>query len=373
LTSPTKKRKVDAAEQADMFLDRLKALQPALPDRPRRPYVYGELPFVVDWEVFRVDHFMSLNLDDARAWQVEQLRPHAHSPRMIWDRLRQRAEKTSIADVGSVNMPPETSNRVYESLAGKGWKDGRVHLSLKMSISSRGTISYDVHPLKLSSSRRAYRRFGSDRFITITIPKPEYQRYIPVVLEFLSEPLQICGRTYQVFFVKDSKESCTAHYFATHGAGLEKAEWSRNALMQWLISLEKNKDNSAAKLWSRISLSLSSTTPSVVFAPEEIRLVPDITSPTNECMTDGCAKASPAVFREIWQSGVRASKETPTAVQGRIGGAKGVWYLDPEADIRSDEKWVEIRPSQLKYNYDKTIFRMDEMLRTLVFLLLCSD
>jgi len=317
-----------------------------------------------------VDHFMSLNLDDAGAWQFEQLRPYAHSPRIIWDRLRKRAEETSIADVRSVLMPPETSDRVYESLAGKGWTDGRVHLSLKMVIPGRGAIFYEVQPMKFSSSRRAYRRFGSDRFITITIPKPEYQRHIPEVLKFLSEPLQICGRTYQVFFVRDSKESCAAHYFATHGAG---AEWSRNALMQWLISLEKNKNGSAVKLWSRISLSLSSTTPSVVFAPDEIRLVPDIESLTGECMTDGCAKASPAVFREIWRSGVRASKETPTAVQGRIGGAKGVWYLDPRADLRSDEKWIEIRCSQLKYKYDKTAFRMDEMLRTLVFFLLGLD
>ena len=320
-----------------------------------------------------MDHFMSLNLDDAGAWQFEQLRPHAHSPRMIWDQLRKRAEETSIADVGSVFMPPETSDRVYESLAGKGWTDGGIHLSLKMVIPNRGGIFYDVQPMKLSSSRRAYRRFGSDRFIAITIPKPEYQKHTREVLKFLSEPLQICGRTYQVFFVRDSKESCAAHYFATHGAGLEKAEWSRNALMQWLISLEKNKEGSAAKLWSRISLSLSSTTPSVVFSPEEIRLVPDIESPTGECMTDGCAKASPAVFMEIWRSGMRASKQTPTAVQGRIGGAKGVWYIDPRADLRSDEKWIEIRRSQLKYKYDRTTFRMDEMLRTLVFLLLGSD
>jgi hypothetical protein len=54
-------------------------------------------------------------------------------------------------------------------------------------------------------------------------------------------------------------------------------------------------------------------------------------------------------------------------VQGRIGGAKGVWFVDPEADQRSDEKWIEIRDSQLKYKYDPVAFR-DEKLRTLVSL-----
>jgi hypothetical protein len=342
----------------------LKAVQQTAPGLPTKPYIYGALPFAVDWEVFRVNNRMPLNLDEAESWQSQHLHPNGQSPRIIWDHLRKRAEETAI---GEFTMPERTSNRVYESLAEKGWTDGHVHLSLKLIIPAQGPISYVVQPMKYSSSRRAYRRFGSDRFISISIPKTGergYQKRPAVVSKFFSEPLHICGRTYQVFFVKDSKQSLSVHYFATHGAGLENAEWSRNALLQWLISLEKNKDHSAAKLWSRISLSLSSTTPSVVFAPEEIRLVSDVESVYGECMTDGCAKASPAVFKAIWHT--LASKEMPTAIQGRIGGAKGVWYLDPEADLRSEEKWVEVRPSQLKLKHDKAAFCSDEMLRTLV-------
>jgi hypothetical protein len=82
-------------------------------------------------------------------------------------------------------------------------------------------------------------------------------------------------------------------------------------------------------------------------------------------MTDGCAKASPEVFRQIWRSGVLAIKETPSAIQGRIGGAKGVWYMDPDADPSSDKIWVEIRKSQLKYKYDEITFQ-DPHLRTFV-------
>jgi hypothetical protein len=281
-----------------------------------------------------------------------------------WPPMPTRRELSGNAFLSVLNkrtIPDQTSTRVYETLAQKGWKDGHIHLALKMQIVDRKPISYTIQPMKYSSSRRAYRKFGSDRFITLGIPQPDYQKRLAEVHKFLSEPISICGRKYQIFFVKVAKDTCSAHYFATEGAGLEP--WSRNALMQWLISLEKNKESPAAKLWSRISLSLSSTTASVVFAPHEIRLVEDITSPTDECMTDGCAKASPAVFRDIWRSGVLASKETPTAIQGRIGGAKGVWYIDPAADLNSDEKWVEIRPSQLKYKYDSS----DEILRTLVF------
>jgi len=301
------------------------------------------------------------------------LAPHVDSPRILWDRLLERAQQMAIADAQEIRtMPDETSTRVYETLAEKGWEGGHVHLALKMRIIDKRPISYTIQPMKYSSSRRAYRKFGSDRFITLGIPQPDYQKRIAEVRKFLSEPLIICGRKYQVFFVKVSKDTCSAHYFATEGAGLEP--WSRNALMQWLISLEKNKDNSAAKLWSRISLSLSSTTPSVVFQPDQIRLVDDIYSPTRSIMTDGCAKASPAVFREIWRKGLLASKETPTAIQGRIGGAKGVWYIDPEADLNSDEMWIEIRrDSQRKYKYESTALSSDDLLRTLVSSTTCKD
>jgi hypothetical protein len=337
---------------------------------PSKPYEYGILPFAVDWQVCRLDTYWSLNLSDAKIWQNEQLVPHVDSPRIIWERLLERAQEVAVADADDIRtIPDQTSTRVYETLAEKGWKDGHIHLALKMQIVDRKPISYTIQRMKYSSSRRAYRKFGSDRFFTLGIPQPDYQKRVADVKKFLSEPISICGRKYEIFFVKAAKDTCSAHYFATEGAGLEP--WSRNALLQWLISLEKNKESLAAKLWSRISLSLSSTKPSIVFAPHEIRLIEDITSPAGECMTDGCAKASPAVFRDIWRSGVLGSKETPTAIQGRIGGAKGVWYIDPTADLNSDEKWVEIRPSQLKFKYEKTAFRSDEILRTLVFSRIC--
>jgi len=186
--------------------------------------------------------------------------------------------------------------------------------------------------------------------------------------QFLQQPLPICGRLYQVFFLKikkGSKDSFTVYAFATDGEGLAGREVSMDMLMEWTLSLNKNCTSIAPKLWSRISLSLSSTKPSVTFSRDQIRLVPDIVSPTGQCMTDGCARASPAVFREIWLLGVLASKETPTAVQGRIGAAKGVWFVDPLSDPLSQEKWVEIRPSQLKFHYDSITFQ-DSMLRTLV-------
>jgi hypothetical protein len=267
-------------------------------------------------------------------------------------------------------MPEPSSSMAWAILAEEGWYSGKVHLKLDFVWDTRKK-NYKLKPLPMrtSTSRRAYRKFGSDRFVTVSIPlKTVYDRK-PIVLKFLREPLSICGRIYRAFFIKKgqgSGASIAVHYFATHGVGLEGKEVILDQLYEWLLSLNKNRDAQASKLWDRISLSLSSTKPTVTFAVHEIRPVDD-KDDGGECMTDGCAKASPAVFREIWRSDVLGVELTPTAIQGRIGGAKGVWFVDPEADPRSDEMWVEIRPSQFKYKYDALTFQ-DAKLRTLVSL-----
>jgi hypothetical protein len=310
------------------------------------------------------------------------------NPRLIWSSIRKHVETIKAAtsrqdfvlDDGFNafsepliwHMPPASSDIVWETLQTKGWDDGAVHYSLKFDCKPNGTYRRVIpQAMQKSKSRRAYRKFGSDRFVTVSIPQDTVYKCRKSVLEFLQQPLSICERVYGAFFVKRSKGSngYSVLYFATHGPGLDEVNLDR--LMEWLLSLNNNCTAAASKLWGRISLSLSSTTPTVTFARNEIRLVPDIDSGRGECMTDGCAKASPAVFRELWRSGVLGIKETPTAVQGRIGGAKGIWYVDPLADPRSDEMWVEIRPSQLKYKYDETTFQ-DEQLRTLVIFILAT-
>jgi hypothetical protein len=44
-------------------------------------------------------------------------------------------------------------------------------------------------------------------------------------------------------------------------------------------------------------------------------------------------------------------RETPSAIQGRIGGAKGIWYINPRRDF-SGLKWIELRKSQIKYQHN---------------------
>lgn len=78
-------------------------------------------------------------------------------------------------------------------------------------------------------------------------------------------------------------------------------------------------------------------------------------------MNDGVARMSPAVARQIRTClGLLGA---PSAVQGRLGSAKGMWILDTQTSASSDEIWIETFPSQRKWAMDWE--RADEHHRTL--------
>lgn len=350
-------------------------------------YVFGELPFEIDWEVWRTDKKLSASnsLDAVSIMHnakdlMRLLRENSDKPKFIWSALQRHVAAVQASALGENNMhcdyaepmaskmPESSSPMAWKILAEEGWYSGKVHLKLNFvwDIRTRNHM-LKSQPMRVSTSRRAYRKFGGDRFVTVLIPLKTVYEHKDAVLKFVQQSLPICERTYQPFFLKrgqGSGASVAVHYFATRGAGLAGKEMTLDQLYEWLLSINNNRNAQASKLWDRISLSLSSTKPTVTFALDQIRLIRDEYK-GGECLTDGCARASPAVFREIWRSGVLGIESTPTAVQGRIGGAKGVWFVDPEADQRSDEMWIEIRDLQLKYKYDPVTFR-DEKLRTLV-------
>jgi len=75
-------------------------------------------------------------------------------------------------------------------------------------------------------------------------------------------------------------------------------------------------------------------------------------------MNDGCSVCSPMVMRKIRE--MLNLTETPTAVQGRLGGAKGMWFADPVADQYSEELWIKVTDSQLKYKFHDEDRDVDE-------------
>jgi len=86
----------------------------------------------------------------------------------------------------------------------------------------------------------------------------------------------------------------------------------------------------------------------VTFRPNKVEYVDDIISPNGTIMNDGCSVCSPKVMRIIREK--LGLEETPTAVQARLGGAKGLWFVDPAADRYSEDVSIAVTPSQRKFD-----------------------
>ncbi|GET03785.1 RNA-dependent RNA polymerase RdRP [Rhizophagus clarus] len=200
-----------------------------------------------------------------------------------------------------------------------------------------------LHPPKIGISRRYYRMFSSERFLHLKINmdiKSLDNKQKSTLKRLLLHPLPLAGRTYEFLYAK----SDTLYYFATKGMDITENISIKEAIDRNL-PIELNKYDTTAKFCSRISLGFSNSTPTVIFQPNEIIYEEDIEN-DNYCFTDGCSAISLAAMKEVAE--ILGCEETPSVLQGRIGGAKGTWYIEPTRDI-SGKKWIKLRKSQTKY------------------------
>jgi hypothetical protein len=200
-------------------------------------------------------------------------------------------------------------------------------------------------PPKIGTSRRYYRMFSSERFLQLKISTDIHSldnRQKTKLKRLLLHPLPLAGRTYEFLYAK----SDTLYYFATRGLDITK-DISIKDVIDYNLPIELNKNDTTAKFYSRISLGFSNSTPTVIFKPNEILYdEADIKNDTY-CFTDGCSEISLGAMKEVAE--ILGYEETPSVIQGRIGGAKGTWYIEPTMEV-SGRKWIKLRRSQTKYH-----------------------
>lgn len=249
----------------------------------------------------------------------------------------------------------------------------------------------DMKPVRLDQGCRLTRRFGPDRFLEVLIPSPTVQNAPAILKDGGSEeliawltrkPHDLVGRQWQAFYSKDAGYRKPAkdfklgpdakatykervHFFAEDGLNFRHVNISsrnhippvsvqrRTALsvslmLDWLLQLEKNELQPHLKLFSRIQLGLSKTTPTVTFDPDQIIHRDDILSPIGKVMNDGIGRMSRSVARKIRDA--LGLDDIPSAIQGRMGSAKGMWLVDV-ADT-GDADWIETYQSQRKWKCD---------------------
>lgn len=219
-----------------------------------------------------------------------------------------------------------------------------IHYSAVMALSYGKVHALQLRPAKIGASNRFFRKFGDSRFLELKVTKSSHPGMIRQNKDFFLRPFLLMGRVFKFLFVKDS----TVILFATEGAGLEPV--SIRTVIDWHIPIIENWSMTVCKFASRMSLGYSNSIATLTFQPHEIQYIDDIYSgvPGGEetCMTDGCGLISIGAMRKIM--GAQHENELPCAVQGRIGGAKGVWLVAPELDLNAGD-FIQIRKSQHKF------------------------
>lgn len=251
----------------------------------------------------------------------------------VWNHLDKRAQTLD----GHVNA---NANRM-------------IHYGAVMALSHGKPPVIQLRPPKVGASNRFFRKYGEHRFLELKLNKTTHPSLIRQHMNFFLKPFLLMGQTFKFLFVKDD----TVVLFATEGNGLEPI--SIRQVVDWHIPILENWNMTISKFASRMSLGYSNSIPTLVFAPENIHYIDDVYSGAEgqeeTCMTDGCGLISVSAMRKIM--GSQKDDELPCAVQGRIGGAKGIWIVSPDLDFNSGD-WIKIRKSQHKF---KTGLRQYDM------------
>ncbi|EMD58693.1 hypothetical protein COCSADRAFT_194603 [Bipolaris sorokiniana ND90Pr] len=268
----------------------------------------------------------------------------------------------------------------------------------KLTFSSRRAESImclKLLPIQEEKSCRLQRMFGSDRFLYLDLPEfnsskidgftnDDMVKIRKKWQEWLLTEHSFLGRKWRVFHVDTIKRKHKSHredmlhdkriiLFATEGAGIEQP-YTVGGMLNKFLPVDLNKNQNFCKAFARIDLGLSRTTPTLCFSTEQIRHVDDKTStddpedtqfndttldwppfPDGTVMDDGCCVMSVGAAKKIWDLYTKATGVTdplPSAFQGRIGGAKGIWVISAEKftkDTDHLEPWIEINESQWKF------------------------
>ncbi|KAJ5573462.1 uncharacterized protein N7459_007889 [Penicillium hispanicum] len=274
-------------------------------------------------------------------------------------------------------LPDKSSRKAWDAAIGSFKTDKQSEVIVMTgdfdwcSESEPGILKLRLNPLKTEKTCRFHRRFGFDSHPSVLRES---------IASWLARHDHQClGRTWRAFYVEEVKTKrktkgesrFRVELFAVDGVDflrqsprvsltvLSSPQQASDAhtpmtvenLLEWHMPQAENADQSNCKLFQRISLGLSKTWKSVVVRPTQIlRLRDDPSRP--RVMNDGCALMSRSLANQICdQLGI--SGATPSAFQGRIAGAKGLWMVDRYQSAitnsrEGDDIWIQISDSQLK-------------------------
>jgi RNA dependent RNA polymerase len=384
-----------------------------------KPWVPSDFSFRCRYELERVSQSSGINVSDLASGIISCSDDYTK----IWKVFVHLAKERSAA------LPDKGSPEAWASATGT-FQDSSQRKAVILSGKLRwsGSVGPDLfdlqlNPLKLAESCRFHRKYGSDRFMVLALPplnqsphkhSKEDEATFPqrVTTWLLNTSHEIAGRVWKAYYVefikqgkrkrrnrlsylddndksdlKTEKEQWTykVYLFAVDGIDfLTRGSYSAinthssvarypiriERFLSWHIPIAANLKSTDCKAFQRFRLGLTQTIPSVILRRQEFSHPEDMRSPENNIMNDGCARISKSLGREIaLQIGL---ENIPSVFQARIGGAKGLWMVDTDDNMRADYPTemagrnfcIEVTDSQLKIlPHPKDDVRGDELQR----------
>ncbi|KAF6762282.1 RNA dependent RNA polymerase-domain-containing protein [Ephemerocybe angulata] len=261
-----------------------------------------------------------------------------------WPELDREVEAISKDPYGAMGYEPDGLP--------SAWYGGKIQFRGVLHLSKPGEFSLKIEKPTLGPSCEISRRFGSMSLFRIKVAKSA-KNDSQKAYEYLCRPFVFCGSVFRAFYAKDDTAFLIKTNEVWNGKGSIgfRSNSSRNmsfmGFIEWFNSLSGNNKQPMAKWASRFTLGLSTSIPGFLLPPNGICFQDDIFNSAGENMTDGAGSVNRWLALRLRQLD---ESKSPTAIQVRIAGCKGLLVQDPRD--YSEEPIVRLTPSQRKINYD---------------------
>ncbi|KAF5714427.1 qde-1 RNA-dependent RNA polymerase [Fusarium mundagurra] len=321
---------------------------------PKCPAEMKNAPMMAKWEVCRIAYYCSLNLEGVPLKYLSQWRDQD----VFWKDLKQHncfRHKT---------FPAKCDREVWDQGHGQDLNAERaVEYNARLRFDNpnrKPKLELEIHVSGKSSRLRRKLGFNrsielqllfSDACATILKNKDEKRALARWLVQerhpFLSQEWVACfieeikSRKGKFGLVAPKITGKRVVLFAEHVAGLNigsnmsarASEISHPSAFTSVDSFcDRPKQNNLTVLLMEKSIRHRHT---------------DIECSNGTPMNDGIGRISHPLLMEVRD--VMGLEFLPTAIQARIGGAKGLWMMD-STPYPPDERWIEIYPSQRKWD-----------------------
>ncbi|KAI0249735.1 RNA dependent RNA polymerase-domain-containing protein [Lactifluus subvellereus] len=228
------------------------------------------------------------------------------------------------------------------------WFGGKVAFAMRLQAAKSGTFQFLLdHPV-LGPSSRFTRCYGSAWLIRLSYKRTKLK-------DLLLRPLVLNGLVFRFFYANKDHNGYLMATNELYDGGLTSGPSPSHGLRNYTSfldffsehnNLKSNNNQTIAKWAARTALGLSNSIPGTHLETTQIREEDDIVSsncppgmkpPSEMDMTDGCGMANFQFFHLLHEH-LGVWKETPIAIQCRVGGAKGLVLLHPG---KEENSWTQ--------------------------------